>query len=402
MLALHASHGKKVVYFLAERFDNLHRFHAECARMIPEVASLKEDYHLLLDFLKDKLDILIIDEFPNMIAEDENVLNIFQSEIDQHLASSRLKMVILGSSVSVITSKVLASPSPLYGRKTRSLKLGPINFMEYPAFFPSATFAELVEIHGFGGGIPYYLNQIPAGVPFWDWLSQALRSKTCFLRDEMEFLLRYEFTRPETYMRILNAIAAGNTKPSDIANYAKLRATDLPPYLALLMEVDFVVKQWPVTEGPHSRNGRYFLKDNFLKFVEVIQAEYPMYLGAVFEDVVLQFLLATRLFPFSQIGRWWWKSEEIDLVAFDSRVRVIHFIECKWSDRVKPLAIARRLVEKASLVNIDRAEDRFVIFAKSFTKKIVGIEGIPVSCFDLADMSRELERFTKLKEKPFD
>ena len=225
--------------------------------------------------------------------------------------------------------------------------------------------------------------------------------------------MRYEFMKPEMYMRILQAVATGCTRLNDIATRIHAKTTELPPYIDNLMDVDFIFKEYPVTETPRSKKSRYYLKDNFMKFwfrfifpnlsrieqgifdTSSIQALYPEYLGHVFEDAVRQFIIKTRQFPFTMIGRWWWRDVEIDLVAHDDPSGTTTFIECKWNDGVDPVPVIEALEEKAKLVQLPQAKKVFMIFARSYSRILSSWKEIPVHCIDVAFMEREIKNWLK-------
>jgi AAA+ ATPase superfamily predicted ATPase len=135
-LILQATRNTNRIYYLAVGAKNLERFYDLCARQYPEVSKLRMDWEVLFEYLKDRVDVVVIDEFQNMIKEDVNILNIFQSVTDTVLTDSRLKLFILGSSVSIITSKVLDYQSPLYGRRTGSIDLKAVSFFDLRKFYP--------------------------------------------------------------------------------------------------------------------------------------------------------------------------------------------------------------------------------------------------------------------------
>ncbi len=101
----------------------------------------------------------------NSPAKDEAVLLTLQAIVDQMLSGSNMKLVLVGSSASVMMSRVLSYKSPLYGRKTLAMHVKPVPFLEYRRFFPERPAEELVEIHGFARGIPHYMLKIrkPSG-----------------------------------------------------------------------------------------------------------------------------------------------------------------------------------------------------------------------------------------------
>ncbi len=389
-LALEAVKGLPHVYYLAVEGDNLRHFRETAERVFPEVRYSREDWEGTLHALKGK--IIVIDEFPNLIKENPRVLSLFQRAIDLDLSSSSTKLVLLGSSVSMMTEKVLSYKSPLYGRRTGSIKLRPMGFFSLREFFPKASWKELVEVYGMTDGIPFYITQVK--LPFWEWLEKELSSPVSFFRDEVDFLLRYEFSEVSTYKRILEAIALGKTTPKEIRDFTGLRHSDISPYLRNLIETDLITREVPVTGKRTSKRGRYYVADNFLAFwfrfifpnlsrieegtfsAEEIRESYDHYLGFVFEKVARQFLIelnkAGKLpFRFTKIGRWWHKNEEIDLVALNEREKKALFVEVKWKSLSEREArgILRDLERKSELVGLDGWEKWYGLVAKRVEEK---------------------------------
>lgn len=394
-LILNATKNKKSLYYFSVGENNLERFYSLCNNFDNNTKKLKKDYEILIDYLKNEIEVLIIDEFQNLIKEDKNILNLFQYIIDSKLKNSKFKLILLGSSVSMISSKVLSYQSPLYGRKTYSMKLNSINFFDLKLFYPKKNIKELIEIYGFADGIPYYLIKIDK--PFWKFIQSELIEKQ-FLKDEVDFIMKYEFEDSSTYKLILEAIANGKNKLNEIKDFMKVARTDLSPYLRNLIDVDLIKREVPITENINSRQGRYFIKDNFLKFwfkyiypnqslieqrafnIDLIKKNYNNYLGNVFEEICKQYLIKNKIIQFNKIGRWWHKEDEIDIVAFNDKE--ILFCECKYKENVNPLEILKKLEEKSKKIEHNKNQI-FVIFAKSFSKIISKYNEKKVYCFDL-------------------
>ncbi|MBI2672306.1 ATP-binding protein [Candidatus Woesearchaeota archaeon] len=405
-LILQATKKKKRVYYLAIGENNLERFYNVCVGYDKNIKILKKDYDVLFDYLKDNAEVVIIDEFQNIIKENPEFLKLFQAIIDTNLKSSNLKLFILGSSVSIITSKILSYQSPVYGRKTASMKLKNISFLDLKEFFPKTDMEELIRIYGFADGIPFYLIKINKG--FWEWITDELKREKGFLRDEVDFLMKLEFEDSSTYKLILNAIANGKNTINEIKDFIKVRRTDITPYIRNLIEVDFIKREVPLIENQKSRFGRYYLKDNFMKFwfryiypnlssleqgifkIENIKKDYSAYLGPVFEEVIKQILPNLEFFDFSKIGRWWHKDKEIDIVALNEESKEVLFGECKWKDKVDAEKIVFELRNKVQYFNWnnEKRKEYFAVFAKSFKNKIKEFDGKKVFCFDLKDIEK--------------
>ncbi len=385
-LVLEAVKGKEHIYYLAVEGDNLRHFKRFASKVMPEIAHVQEDWESYFNFLRDR--IVIIDEFPNLIKEDPGVVSIFQRIVDLTLKGTKTKLILLGSSVSMMSDKVLSYKSPLYGRRTASIKLKPLKFMHLKEFFPNLSWEELVEIYGFADGIPYYLEKVKP--PFWSWLAEEIRRPDTFLKDELDFMMKYEFAEVTTYKRILEAIAFGRNTPKEIREYIKARHSDITQYLKNLIETEFIVREVPITEGAKSKRGRYYIADNFIAFwfryvypnlsaieegifeVEEIKRDYPSYLGFIFEKVAKQFLIELNRrgklpFKFTKIGKWWYKDKEIDLVALNEREKKALFVEVKWSNlRDREVEkILKNLERISELTGLDEYSKYYGIIAKS-------------------------------------
>ncbi len=398
-LILEAVKGVEHVYYLAVEGDNLRHFRRCASRVAPEIAHAREDWESYFSFLRDK--VVVIDEFPNLVKEDPRVVSVFQRIVDLLLSNTKTKLILLGSSISMMSDRVLSYGSPLYGRRTASIRLAPIRFRYLRDFFPGSSWDELVEIYGFADGVPYYLRKVRT--PFWSWLDDELGRPDTFLKDEVDFLMKYEFSEVTIYKKVLEAIAFGKTTLKEIRGYIGAKHSDITPYLRNLIDTGFIVREVPVTGSAKSKKGRYYISDNFVAFwfryvhpnlsaieegifdIDSIRADYPQYLGRVFEKVARQLLVDLNRvgklpFRFSKIGRWWHRGEEIDLVALDDRSRKVLFVEVRWNslDEGEVERLRGRLEEKAEKVGLDEYEKFYGVVARK-------VESKPPLTWDLSD-----------------
>ncbi len=404
-LVLEALKNKNGFYYLATESKNVDGFSRMVNERFPEFASYKKDWEVLLEKLDNKIDVLVLDEFPNMISEDKGILSQIQRVLDTRI--KHMKLALTGSTISTMTSKVLSYKSPLYGRRIGDLNLKPMSFFDAAKFFPNKDITELMEIFGFADGIPFYLEKISGN--FWEWLDKELRNPGSFIKSEGDFLLKYEFEETSVYKAILEAIAYGKTRRKDISDHIGIRG-DIGSYLKNLMELGFIRREIPVTERrARSRNGRYYLNDNFLRFwfrfihpnvsyIEMgtfrsddIKREYSHYMGYTFETIAKQYLVKKVIdgkIERMNIGRWWHKDTEIDIVGIGEKKAL--YGEVKWKDNVDPVRIARRLDEKVKKVRVSLPYEMW-IFAKSFKRKMSQLDGIRVKCVDASEIKRQIK-----------
>lgn len=249
---------------------------------------------------------------------------------------------------------VLSYESPLYGRRTGQWQLEPMEIGDAAGFFPSYTPESLIETYSVVGGIPAYLEQFDGDVSLIDNVERRILSKGAFLYEEPEFLLRQELREPTTYMSILEAIAAGATRVTEIANEINRDASSLSRYLNNLSELALVERETPVTD-PDGR-GVYRLTDHYLRFWfryvmpnratleqghtdpvrQSIAETLSTHVSWAFEDVCRQ-AVRTAAFPVdcARLGRWWYDAMEIDVVGVNDHTETLLLGECKWTtDRV--------------------------------------------------------------------
>ena len=151
-LVLESIKDIKHLYFLATETGNISHFKTEMRREIPELEHTSDDWEAIFHQVKGKT--VVIDEFPNLIIEDPAVVSQFQKIVDTHLKDTKTNLIILGSSISMMTDRVLSYKSPLYGRRTSSMELEPLKFRYLKGFFPGTGWEELCRIFAVTDGVP--------------------------------------------------------------------------------------------------------------------------------------------------------------------------------------------------------------------------------------------------------
>lgn len=349
--------------------------------------------------------VLVIDEFQYLGKNNPAFLSVFQRIWDMILSKSNIMLILCGSLVSMMMSQTLNYDSPLYGRRTAQIRLRPIGFTYYHEFFDwTMSEAELVKRFSLTGGVPKYIEMFQKSRDLSETVCNSLLNPSSYLFDEPNFLLQKEVTDIGSYFSILRVIADGNSKPSKIAALMQQKQTNLPRYFKVLMDLDLLEREVPVTESTpeKSKKGMYRIKDNFIRFW--FKYIYPnrSYIEMGHSDVVLNMLAKNFIdghvsFVYEQIcqeklwelsakgklpclvsrvGKWWDGSHEIDVVGISEVDDVLILGECKFWTGCVGLNVLSQLEQKAAFIDwhIESRRTVYMIFSiNGYTKELMEV-----------------------------
>ena len=372
---------EKFVEKVADYFDD----------RIPRIDGWDEAVGYLGEKLAAERLVVIIDEFPYLVEENESLPSYLQSFVDEQLQQTEAMLVLCGSSVSTMESEVLGHESPLYGRRTGQIDVQPFSFRQAQGVI-NYQIADAIRSFAVTGGTPLYLTLFDYDHPLRENIRTRILSPTAVLYNEPEFLLRTELRNPARYMSILEAIATGHTTPNEIAGRTGIDSGPLSKYLQTLRRLRLIDREVPVTaSAKQSKRSRYQVADEFLRFwfrfVEpnrssieeapdivydgTIEPNLSDHVATTFEDVcqetIWEAIRRGQLELYSEVGRWWYGEDEIDIVGLSPDADRILFAECKWTSEPVGLALASQLREKAERVRWgpDTRDEEFVLFSKS-------------------------------------
>jgi len=340
--------------------------------------------------------ILVIDEYPYVAKASKSLASTLQSLIDKNKDTSKLFLILCGSSMSFMENHVLAYKAPLYGRRTAQFKILPFDFFESRSYFKKFSDMDMAAVYGIVGGTPQYLLQMN------DDLSLEENIKRCFLDpssplfEEPNNLLKQKVREPALYNAIITAIAKGGTKLSEISSKVGEETSACAAYIKNLISLGIIKKETPFAESS-TRKTIYKIDDNLFRFWyrfvpdniasinrgltdAVYKKISPMisdYMGAVFEDICIQYLWKLREqgkveIEFTDLGRWWGNDAknkceaEIDIMGTDGANGAL-FCECKWTNEKVDVGVLDTLVDRSQLFHYKNVQ--LYLFAKSgFTK----------------------------------
>ena len=340
--------------------------------------------------------ILALDEYPYMARASKSLASTLQMLIDKYKDTSKLMLILCGSSMSYMEDHVLAYKAPLYGRRTAQMKLLPFTFEETCRYLSNMSGEDLALMYGVVGGTPQYLLQVNDKQSVAENIKNIYLNPTSFLFEEPGNLLKQEVREPATYTAIIAAIAAGASRMSEISGKVGEDSSVCSLYIKNLISLGIVRKETPYGEKA-SRKTVYSIEDNMFRFwyrfvlennsiiargadelaYKRIEPHLSDYMGKVFEDICSQYLWKLLLsgqcpVEFTSLGRWWGNNPmtrsqtEIDIMGEQDKNTAL-FGECKWTNERVDLGVLETLVQRSKLFPYQRVH--LYLFSKSgFTK----------------------------------
>ncbi|MEN6314624.1 MAG: ATP-binding protein [Clostridiaceae bacterium] len=345
---------------------------------------------------ENKRIILVIDEYPYIAKASKSLASTLQSLIDKNKDTSNLFLILCGSSMSFMENHVLAYKAPLYGRRTAQFKILPFDFFESRNYFKKFSDMDMAAVYGIVGGTPQYLLQMNDNVSLEENIKRRFLDPSSPLFEEPNNLLKQEVREPAIYNAIITAIATGSTKLSEISSKVGEETSACAAYIKNLISLGIIKKETPFAENS-IRKTIYKIDDNLFRFWYrfipdniasinrgLIDAVYkkisPMlsdYMGAVFEDICIQYLWKLReqgkvKTEFTDLGLWWGNDAknkceaEIDIMGTGGADSAL-FSECKWTNERVDVGVLDTLVERSQLFRYKNVQ--LYLFAKTgFTK----------------------------------
>lgn len=336
--------------------------------------------------------VLAIDEYPYVARTSAGFASTLQMLIDKYKATSRMMLLLCGSSMSYMEDNVLSYKAPLYGRKTAQIRLYPFDFEETCRYLEKFSAEDKAVAYGIVGGTPQYLLQMNDKLSIEENVKNIYFAPFSPLYEEPLNLLKQEVREPAVYIAIITAIAAGASRMSEISGKVGENTNVCATYLKNLISLDIVKKETPYGED-NPKKSIYLIDDNMFRFwyrfvpgnismiargasdlvYKRIEPFIPDYMGKVFEEICRQYLWKLLLsgkspVEFTSLGRWWGndpvhKSQtEIDIMGEQDKETAL-FAECKWRNEKVDTAVLDTLIERSKLFRYRK--NCYFIFSKS-------------------------------------
>lgn len=397
--------GKSAIFFTGvetnekQNLENFSKVILEFVTDKPANTSF-DSFQTALEFVfelaKEQRIVLVLDEYPYVARSSKSLASTLQLLIDKNKDTSKLLLVLCGSSMSYMEDEVLSYKAPLYGRRTAQFKILPFDFSEACQYLKKLPNEEKALAYGVMGGTPQYLLQINDGLSMEENIKNTHLNPTSFIYEEPQNLLKQEMREPAIYNAIIAAVATGHTKMSEISSKIGENTSVCANYIKNLLSLGIIKKEMPLGEN-NVRKTIYSIEDNMFRFwyrfvpentsiiargatelaYNRIKPYLSDYMGGVFEEICKQYLWSLLLkgkcvIDFTDIGRWWGTNAqtkqqvEIDIMGVSNKTEAL-FAECKWTNEKVDLSVLESLISKSEIFHYQNKY--YYLFAKiGFTK----------------------------------
>ena len=309
-----------------------------------------------------KKELIIIDEYPYIAENAEELSSLLQRAIDREWSRMNVMLVLCGSSITFMEEEVLGEKSPLYGRRTGQIDLLPFDYLTSAEFVPGYRPEEKALVYGMTGGIPKYLAMFRDDISVDQNIISLFFSPSGYFYEEPKNLLRQEFRDISLYYAIVNAIASGSCQVSEIAGKSGFDTPKVVQALKKLEAVRIVRKETPILNEKNKKLNQYVLQDGMFRFwfrfvskgISMIERNYgesyyraavqPLlheFMGPAFEEICREYIMrkgAEGAFGsmITRVGKWRGSDpfrkcpSDIDVVGISDLDKTAVIGECKF------------------------------------------------------------------------
>ncbi len=414
-LLLRFAQNKRHLYFEAtsgtaadQLADFSQRLGEATGRTALSAHSWRDALDAVADWAQDGPTLLVLDEFQHIARESGDIGSIINVWWRERAEALQIFLVLCGSEVGFFEREVAGYSASTYGRRSGQLRLRPFRPEDVALFLPGWSAEDRIAAYAVFGNMPYYLSHIRAQESLQENILDLILMSDGLLHEEARLLLEQELTDAAGYFSILRAIAAGQTRVSQIATRTGVRGgpTRVSQMLDVLQSMWLVTRTVPVTvtNPERSKQSSYRIADPYLRFWfrfvlpfqdrlidaagarrhlerRVMPALDEFISQPAFEEVCQSWL--SRETDAARTGHWWGKvretrdaalrdiDRELDAVAVDDEGAVIAVGSCKWTAGEIPYSEKTKLETLARHLAPDAPPDLYFFARHGFAPQLI-------------------------------
>lgn len=285
--------------------------------------------------------VVVVDEFPYLVADDATVEATFQKQWDRLLSKKPVLLIVVGSDLAMM--EALNTHGRAFFQRGTEMVLPPLSPVETADVVGAADAADAFDAYLLTGGLPLVCEAWPRGATMWEFLEDALAEPTSPVIVSAERALAGEFPHEAQARVVLGQIGTGEVSFANIARAAGgLQATSLNRSLGVLTTKRIIARDLPLSTKTN-KQARYRVADPYLRFwlffigpylaeiergrsdrvIARIRRGWGAWRGRAVEPIVREAL--SRLSPVSglpaadSVGAYWTRTNvpEVDVIGAD-------------------------------------------------------------------------------------
>lgn len=305
------------------------------------VSHFRDLFEVIMKESQNRHFTIILDEFQTLYKVNPAIFSEIQDLWDRYHRESHLHLVASGSIQSLMKRIFEDENEPLYGRPTSKFTLLPFRIEVLKQILrdhsPNYKNDDLLCLYMITGGVAKYVELLMDAQCYTKekMLNYVCRPDSYFLTEGRDLMSQEFSDESNTYFSVLQLIAAGMTKRSEIDGAMQ---KDMGVYLQNLEKNFMLVKRLkPLLAKPNSKVTAYEISDQFLRFwfrfilpyqslIETQQmAALRQNIGKHYEQfsgrTLEQYFQAKAMESgeFTMAGNWWDRKggNEIDMIALN-------------------------------------------------------------------------------------
>lgn len=376
------------------------------------------DWRSFLEYIKMKSKsrfVIAIDEFQRIGEAYSPAMTLLQHYWDSYLSRSKIVLLLVGSVVGMVEKIALVGDSPLFGRRTRELKIAMMPYLVTRKYWRKYSEEERIEAFGFFGGTPGYFTLVDDNMTPIENVENLILAPDARLANEPEYLLTEETRTPSTYMSILFQISQG--KRGLPLSKIKTRKGTPTVYLRTLSKMGIIDRLESLAQG----NKVYTITDEFFRFwfkfiyprqslleakrgyfiKSKIEEEKGDYLSYTFEKILRELIVFSsgktlkdvEMPIVERIGSYWWRELEVDACATARDTVIVG--EAKWEEKTIRKRDVEMLIKKMYQIKEELKKKHVIgiILTKGeIGKRARNMEGENIILLDLTELSDILDK----------
>ncbi len=330
---------KATLFFSAQETvaeSHLDAFYRQTARTLnpgklpPSFESWEQAFSFVSDYSFSRRLVLVLDEFQNLDRNCPEFMDAFTDAVQSSFQHGKIFLIAASSSVGYAGALMEEPIREPFDAITARAFLDVLPFSACRPLLSGRSAKEQLFLYGVTGGFPGCLTRIqPKLSAQQNVLDLFFRADSPFLMAPPDALHR-ELREISTYNFLLEIIASGSGKLTDIAQSASIGTNKCAKYLGVLISLGLLRKEFPAA-GESLKKVRYQFVDHMTRFwyrfvgpnlsdilfgrgaqvfEQYVAPELDDYLLPVFETVCAEYL--ERLagsgqtpFVYRHTGAWW-------------------------------------------------------------------------------------------------